>query len=62
MGGLPVAGELIVFAKYSIKSQTCSELTVTYHPLDEGDWHPPRSIDLLGHQTLTSWWNEERDC
>ena len=41
----PVAGELIVIAKYAIKSQTCSELAVTYHPSNEGNQHPPRSTD-----------------
>ena len=57
-----VGGELIVIVKYSIYSQSCSELAVTYHSLNEGNQHSRRSADFLGLQDLDSWRHEERYC
>ena len=56
----PVPGGLMIIAKYPIKSQTSNELAVAYHPLNEGNQHPPCSTDQFGHETPTSWRNEER--
>jgi hypothetical protein len=51
LGG--VAGELIVIAKQSIYSQSCSELAVTYHSLNEGNQHFCRG-DLTASHRVTA--------